>query len=250
MLRTREPGLVNPSAAVSYSAEVLKDEPAAYWRMDEGAGAGTFKDSSGNGRHMTENGTLTTGNDLHGGPFGAQSLDFDYAFNPGTEYLSLASATWMNQAKWTAELIFNCDGATSGDQLYPLMSRETGSGADRSWAIYKYNAGIRVYNDTGVWLDSGNIGVGSGTSHHLVCVFHTSAILHIYLDGVLQVADIDGVSTTTTVSAPLQIGSATAGIGGVSSYWTFDGEIADVAYYDYALGSNRILAHATAAGLV
>jgi hypothetical protein len=58
--RTGETHLDPKEAAVTYSHEVLRDLPAAYWRLGETAGA-QARDASPNGRHGTWSGAPALG---------------------------------------------------------------------------------------------------------------------------------------------------------------------------------------------
>ena len=245
--RTRKPGRINDFPGPAYASQVLADSPAGYWRMNESPGSATMADSSGNGRDMTRTGTLTQGSNLHAGPYGEVSLDFDRTVGPGTEYLEIASATWMNNTSWTVEAIIEPD--TVGADLQAVMSRETGTAStNRSWAVYTASEGVSVYNQTALWVSTGSLGMTANTVYHLCVVFPNASLAMVYLDGVFAGA-ATATATNTTVTAPLQIASATAAATAGASYWGFDGSISDAAYYDYALSSDRILAHATAAGL-
>ncbi len=235
------------------SAQILADNPDAYWRLDETAGA--VATNLGAGGAAID--ALYSGGVVQGAPAlysngGAVSADFDGV----DDRIRVPDSPLINTAvtaERTIELVFNADTVAGRQILY-----EEGAGVN----------GITIYIDNGSLYftaedDQGaqrfadlniNTSVVAGQVYHVALVFDgPNATFAGYLDGV-NVGTITGLATEGVFPSH----SGDIGIGGMngsvqwhdgessgSNGFNFDGRIADVAIYNRALSDSELLSHAS-----
>ena len=101
---------------MTYSAEVLADSPAGYWRLGEASGT-TLNDSSGN----SHSGTYTS---VTLGATGALAGDSDTAatFNGSSSHADVAYASWMGV---TTALSVEAWIKTTATGIHSLLDRDS-----------------------------------------------------------------------------------------------------------------------------
>lgn len=217
----------------SYSALVLEDAPALYWRMDEASGATTFINSVASGTYAgTVNGT----------PSGANAsgavLDGSYwDFNGSTDYISSSYEPYASGTSRTFEAWVNRDTSTTEDVIFgssnatnsPRLAFPSGTGT----MVFKPNGAT----GSGVTLTASGIG-STGSWKHIVLVFEDSTnTANLYLNSTL-------VATGTTADQfHATPGNFEVGRSATSPNSNFDGKIAEVAVYESALTGTEIFAH-------
>lgn len=207
---------------MTYASEVLADNPLLYWKLDETAGATTITDASPNGR----NGTVTSGwtfaqsSQVTGSSFGSTSNGSGRLTSPTIAF-----------------------GAA-------MVTLEAWAYIDTSQSYMLFSFGVNHLN---VYIDSGKIGINTGTGdnygcavlagvHHVVAVMpNASATTNavIYIDGIAQT--LSGTSGT----AP-SLTSTTFKMSG----WNGTGKLIpngyyvdEVAAYSGTLSAARVQAH-------
>ena len=157
----------SPNALADFSSAVLADDPLVYYRFEEGPGAVTLADSSGNG------------------------LDIDYSFPLGTTVLGEEAAVGKGAR-------FNGDGSlvspllldpSLGDfSLEVVVSAEPGAGdgvilANQDGALgpgrsnlVVNNVGVYTTFSGGVTTNSG-VAVATGEFDHIILTYDQSASL-------------------------------------------------------------------------
>lgn len=227
----------------AYSTEVLADSPLAYWRMGEGAGAGTMQDDSGNAR---------TGSYQGGGHvFGVTGLltgDPNTAinFNGSSSRADASNAAWMDVGTITVEAWVKPDVTPAA--LFAIAFRDEGNftaGNTRSFQFAIPATTGRPY--LSLWGSVGGVqttaqattGITAGVRAHVVGTYDGTNI-KMYVNGALE------ATTALTGSLPTGSGSIVIGRNSSASNSFFDGVLDEVAIYSGALSAARILAHYTA----
>lgn len=221
---------------MSYLSEVLADSPLGVWLLDEASGT-TAADSSGNGRHMSINGSVTLGAATVM-PTGTSSFDFA---GTGTTYLQAAAAAWMAVSSFTVTAWVRLDSTSS---YRAIMSRENTSGTNRQWSFYSTSGKLNVFTSS----DRLGTGTLSTSTVYFVAATYDSATstLKYYINGSLDatLTSITIPNNQTATPYDLVVGASHAGGGGYS--FLFDGRMGPVAYFGSVLSPTRLAAHYTA----
>lgn len=231
----------------SYKAEVLADEPVAYWPLNETAGT-TADDETDNALDGTYEGSPTLGEDnfSHGG--GRTSVLFD-----GTDdYVDLGNQAALKLDQFTVEAWFKSTAGAGGtvDFYYILYASETSgvalgltqgfggafhAGIDTTGTATDPEIGIRPIAQHEVTTEFGDE-FNDGEWHHVAFTYDGSRII-LYLDG--AAVDNMAVSGSVDYGDGFRIGDKP---DTASQHW--DGHVSDLAVYDKALSPGRIAAHA------
>jgi hypothetical protein len=221
------------SAANPYITTVLADTPALFAMLNESSGT-TFGDSSGNGRTLTKNGTITLGvstgmtNVATGVTFGGTTSDF----------ISRATESALNiTGDLTYEAWFKIS-ALPGAQWY-FMSKGF-DGTNSSYGFFVNSAGalnVNAFGVGGAGMVAGGA-VSTGSWHHVVFT-RSGANGVIYLDGVSTVTS-SGMSGPSATTTRFMVGAADLN-GTANSPIT--GSMAAIAVYNTALSGARVSAH-------
>jgi len=217
---------------MSYVSEVLADSPRAYWRL----GSDPTLDSSGNGFTLSTVGTVPAATGIVPSERTDGSRDFD---GTTSNFYSIAAVSipdsldYPGTAAFTLECWAQCD--FSDTDFVRLLSHES---ATDGWMLYaQTNDGYGMGRNASSVFDTTHTKQDNfiGGVYHVVGVFNGTQQI-VYLNGVAGTPNADTASIVD-FSATLRIGRSS--LGGD----TFDGRIDEVAVYDGALSSARILAH-------
>ena len=239
----------------NYPTTIIADHPLSYWRMNEGP-----DDAAGN------NGVIC--NDYLGGSAGVyMNTDLGHAgYSTNDPDAAASFGTFASQYCYAGN-IYAIDFATAGDAAFSIEAWVNGLGGQPQTGILCKGVGLQEQFclDTGgagdalrfYVRDAGGAGhVASGTNvldgnwHHVVGVCDTAhSLVALYVDGILSgSASITPHSGIESTPVPMAIGARQSGAG--SGYdWQFGGSIDEVAIYDTALSSDRVLSHYYAAGI-
>ena len=221
----------------AYSQRILADTPALYWRLGESAGTNA-DDETANNRDGTYNGgfTLAVAGAIAGDSNSAVDLqtngDVRSSYSPFVTSSTRSFEGWAKRdTSASAQALIGGIGAvppflrlapgTNNVNWYP----EAGAGSSANWAA--------VWPGDGVWV-------------HWVLVYNDST-----LSSTLY---INGVSAGTT-AAPNGYGVGSGAVTFNAGLWNggdwFDGQMDEVAVYEYGLTAAQVLAHynVSAAGL-
>jgi large repetitive protein len=222
---------------VSYSAEVLADSPALYWKLDETSGT-SATDSSGNSRTGTY-GTATSGGTSLLGDGSGHSVALTES---GSQHVTIASAAWMDVNSITVECLANLSSGTDGGNGDAIMSRYGGGGFN--WLLWRNTTGhwaVQIRNNSGTAYNvAAAASVTLNTTYHLAFTFDGSNVV-LYVNG----SNVGSTAVTGTV----QTGTEQLSVGWYSSSaaTTPGGKVDEAAVYSTALSSSRISAHYSAA---
>lgn len=230
---TASPGAPGaPSVDRSYSAAVLSDAPAAYWRMGESSGT-TMTDASKNGNNGTYAGTVTLGQP------GALAGDKGtaVAFDGRTASATVASSRTLQVNRITIELWINRTIET-GYGVYVAKNFAGGGGAGSSWFqllndSFSGRLAFRVTGDYDPVLVSSTVLV-LNTWYYVVATYD-GAVANLYINGKLD-ATLPAVVAPTQTDDPLYIGRRADG-------FFSHAVLQEVAIYPTALSADRIAAH-------
>jgi RHS repeat-associated protein len=236
-------GAQAPTTGVSdgYSSAVLADGPFGYWRLGETSGVRAV-DSSGHGLH---------GARRNGAPAGAagilsSSSDRGQLLDGTSQWVALpenvlTSATgsysveaWI-QTTDSAGYVYSARNAgTDG----PTIDLYVSGGVLH--ALEKDNNGFNPASVTGTQV------VNDGAPHYVVLTRTSSALLSLYVDGVL-VGTGSGCCTGPTNLSLQRIGTE-AKTNPTSATSLLAGTVDEVATYTFAISAAQILAHYQAGG--
>ncbi|HLJ96312.1 MAG TPA: LamG domain-containing protein [Gemmataceae bacterium] len=237
--------LAVPSLPVNadYSATVLADGPVGYWRLGDGASSATASDATGSGY----DGIYTRGIASAPGPCGATAAAFDgftawitVPVGNGTPPWPFNFANGFTVEAWVinagqdvnpphASLGRIASNGNPGNIGWGFGILDPGRGEGLRFTTY----GVKDYDSTMAIVPE------DSTWHHVAVVFDSTNAANFYLDGVLL----------ETIAGPGPVRSAGAfdleiGRNPVSSAQEFfNGNIGEVAIYNYELTSGQILAH-------
>jgi len=224
------------SVPKSYSALVLADAPAAYWRMDETTGT-TMADATTNGNNGHYDGIVLLGQPGPLAPDGSTAVGFDGA----TGGASVPSSTSL-QTNWvTIELWIN-KRAHSDYGFYVVKNVVSGGGSSSGWfeLLNSHNNGRLEFRVTG---DVDPVLVSTATLElnrwYYVAATYDGVVAKLYIDGKL-----DG--TLAAVVSPAQNGDPLYIARRADGFFS-NAQLAEVAIYPKALSAERIAAHWQAA---
>jgi RHS repeat-associated protein len=224
-----------PAAATtpSYSADVLADFPAAYWRLGDSIGAGNLADSSGNGHSMSYS-SVTLGRP--GGVYGDSNTAAGL-----TASSSSAHATWsFSPSSFSAQVWFR--SVTTPSTMRYLLSAY-GSHYDVELGVTSSGTAIAgVKTSAGMQTKSGQYLLTDGAWHQLVMTYDGST-LKLYVDGALDSSL--GVAGPVTWESPMTwaLGQP-AGCGSC----TITGDVDEASVFPSVLSSTDVSTqHAAAA---
>ena len=218
----------------TYRADVLSDNPSAYWRLGESSGTVAASELGATTNGAYENGVLL-------GQTGALTGDSNRAarFDGVDDIVSVPHSSALN--------------ATTGVTIEAWVKRSK-TGAWQNILAKPGNGGNAAQNYA-LWLNTTNQPValfGNGTTsvaayapaidtnwHHIVATYN-NATAQVYVDGVLKVSSSSNVQLTTNTQ-PLRIGRTSDNVR------IFGGTVDEVAVYPTVLSATRIQAHYTAA---
>lgn len=228
---------------MSYVSEVLADSPLAYWRLEEAAGS-SAADSSGNGKTGTYQGSL----DL--GQAGLITSGLSLHCHGSNAGVLIASAFSLPTA--TSPFTFEAWIKTTATGTRPIVSGRSNASANAN-LDFGVNSG-KLYvqprgdNNAGLITLQSPGNVNDGNTHHVVATRTTAKLWTLYIDGASVATQSDGLTSGCTSLDLAYIGKEARNI------LFMDGTIDEVAVYQSALSSARVLAHynagiATATGI-
>lgn len=231
---------VAPAPTDAYGAEVYKDDPSLYWRLEDAAGP-TAADASLSGNQALVSGGVTTG---VAGPMegaGGKAFTFD-----GSSGMAAASSPVANPSVYSTEAWFKT-ATTSGGKIIGFGNSNTGLSGSYDRHVYMRDDGRLTF---GTWTGAENtttsdLPYNDDNWHHVVAT-QSSAGMKLYVDGVL-------VGThSQTAAEPFtgywRIGGDRVWGGASSSY--FAGTIDEAAVYSKALTLEQVRAHYAHGGVV
>ncbi len=255
-------GIAPPTDA--YAVAVLADAPKAYWRLNETGNPSVANDYVGG--HNGIYNQVTNG--LPGFSPNDSEVSSGFGYNgitnasyvgestniPGIQPISFAvpqgsSAAFSVECWVNAPAGQNTDGAG-------VVSKGAGGGTEQ-WSLDAGNGGhyrffIRQANNAAPNANTGVTVAPDGLWHHLVAVCDEAhSNLFLYVDGLLQGTGtaLPGTGLQSGSSDPVSIGARlrNAADAGLFTDQLINSTMADVALYNYALSSNQVRAHFTAA---
>jgi hypothetical protein len=250
----------------NYAVHVLNDQPLAFWRLDETANASTANDYVG-GHNAAYNNVV---NEVPG--FSPENPDTATAF--GTN--GVVSDSVAVESDNSASGIPNIDFSTQGTNVHfsleawiaappgqkngaALLCKGYGNGGEQ-FCLDVFNNGyyrfyIRNANNTFVRSAQSTNAGPDGNWHHLAAVCDQAhGSLYLYVDGALNATGTtvpgEGIQGPLPSTGPVltSIGSGMTSPTDLYSYQLTNAVMDEVAIYNYALSSNQVAAHYSAAG--
>ena len=210
-----------------YAERVLADAPIGYWRLEEDLGT-VASDHSG----FARNGVFLLNPGL-GGEVGPR-LGEGIHLIPQTagDGMELAHAPWMNVSATTVELWVRPDAV-----VYPQDARLLFSKGN-AWGLQVGTDGHPAFMfPFGGPIVRAATPLTIGRAYHIVGTYDAQRMV-LYVDGALAGERPTGGAPLRTSGEALQVGRGLTG-----GRFDFDGTIDEVAFYDRALGPDRIRAH-------
>ncbi|MDE2099071.1 MAG: LamG domain-containing protein [Patescibacteria group bacterium] len=239
-LTTRPAGslLLTGEVIEGYRQLILRDRPAAYYRMDETSGTTAF-DSSGNGN----NGTITGGVTLNQ-PGALVDGDAAMAFDGSTGYVQIASSATPAGNAFTVEAIVRSTNQGTDltimcqEPVFEIALAGDGSAGRFSCALMTSNMNGKV-PPTWYWFGGGP-NLSDGAWHHVIAAYD-GAEVNLYADGVLVHTEPNYSGGLQLDGNPISIGCR--GLGTTGAQLFFPGTLDEVAIYPYALTPAQIQEH-------
>lgn len=220
-----------PAAPGSYDAQVLVDNPVAYWKLQEVSGT-SAADSGPNGLTGTYMGTPGTNYTL-GEPPIAAGLGTSVLFNQtvyGYVNIPHNSLFDLSSGSYSMELWINIV-VTSGNGE-PLAKYGSGD----AYRFVFLGTSLYMFINGSAALISSSV-FSPGTVYHLVYVSDTAGgNSYLYVNGVLDTT-VSGNTSPSANGSDLTIGVAGGPVAAANDY------ISNVALYNTALSSARVAAH-------
>ena len=243
------------SAAPTYSSEVLKDNPACYYRFkDDNSKKGSVAHNASKAKNPAPDGVYSGAVKLSAGPSVDAGNSASFA---GAGTIEIPRSAVLDIDEVSVEFWFR--SIQSFDQPYwpasaTLVSKATAGPGSSDWTILggsltkdrnegRILVGVGPKGGGDVVLASGT-GLNDGRFHHLVWTRTAAGKNALYVDGV-TVATAQDSGGKITNARPIHIGGETLEPGGTF----FKGEIAALAIYTDALTEERVQSH-YAAGCV
>lgn len=243
-----------------YHWEVTQDAPVAWWRLGNPAVVTSSGDQVGTR-------TLEFVDNPRGGQVlvtgeSSDSTLFDHPEEGSGNVAEAAHTTPIPSYPFTIEAVFRSakqtddlsrtllfiGGNNSGgnaQRWVEVFIRETGIGDPGGLSVFLTDDGGATSSQaTGFPLSLGR--VDTKRIHHVAIVVESSTELTIFVDGA------DETDSDSTKSVSLPTGTVQVALGNVGDNYPtagefgLDGELCDVAIYDYVLSSDRIAAHSDA----
>lgn len=219
----------------SYSALVLADSPALYWRMNEASGATTFINSVASGTYAgtkvgTPSGVSASGAVLDGAywNFNGSSDHITSSYTPYASGASITFEAWVNRdTNNTEDVIFGSSSSTNSPRL------SFASGAAQT-VTFKPNGA----SGTGVTFTASGV-ASTNTWNHIALTFDNSTNdVKFYLNG--ETPDSTKSTSDDFNASP---GNFEVARSATSPNSHFYGKIAEVAVYQKVLTATQIANH-------
>jgi len=237
--------------ASAYVGTVLADHPVAYYRLDETSGSVAHDYAGGHdGAYydaiLDQPGFVPSQIDPDPAA-GFSGATGSYVGNIAADNsVSFAGTTNFTIEAWTKGVANQINGAAivakgAGDvgNVYPQEQFALRVNV----ADYSFLVRSPAQSTANGYEAVGTTGP-DGSWHHLVGVWDGSAV-NLYVDGALQTT-VGGPSTVRASTVPISIGAERS--GNAPSYdLAYNGDIDEVAIYNYALTANQVQAHYAAA---
>ncbi len=213
----------------TYKAVILRDQPALYWTLDQTTGA---TDQTSNGRNGTAGGSVSIGG------FASSPLTDGNGctdFNPGsTDHIKSTYAPFVNGTTLSVTGWANRDASADEDVLFasnvdypnsPILRLEAASTTAAFFAQTTPIQWVSAWPGNTQWV-------------HWGLIFNESSNeTSLYING----AWISNVNQTEAYTTPGNFQLAAYGPTGGGQSW--DGKMAHVAVFEYALHANQIQRH-------
>ncbi|RZI92013.1 MAG: PKD domain-containing protein, partial [Microbacterium sp.] len=225
---------VTDTPASAYATQVIKDEPAIYWRYGTSAlaadWAGSYDSRLGTGV------TSVTDSPIAGETGSAR-------FNGTTNGSAGTSTTIPASREYSFELWFKSNGA--GGKLLGYGNARTGNSSSYDRHVYLSNSGQLIYGNYPGSVQTVSTPSGRSYSdnkwHHVVAGQGPSGMV-LYVDG--QLAASNGVSTAQDYLGYWRVGGdALGGWPSAPSNVYFNGQIDEVAIYSSVLSAQQVAQH-------
>lgn len=234
-------GIHQDVCGASYKDTVLADQPLAYYRLEEAAGAGTLEDSSATAAYAgtynyTEDGLYPTlelpGIEVNSGYFKSKNGSGSSAEVPYAAELNPAAN--FSAEVWVRALSFG------EDSRCPFGSFGGWDGGAPGWFFYQLGTTgdsspwVLVMKGGGIWLQAPT-SIVKNEWFYLAMTFDGSN-LKFYVNATL-VASSTVTDYAPNPDRPLTIGGSKAGD------WGFDGNVDEAAFYGTVLSPEQIAQH-------
>ncbi len=239
------------ATADPYSTAILADHPIAFWELNETSGtvandsAGTFSGFYTNALIDQPGYTLGSDPTNLSVAFGSAAGQFSDSYVGG---LALDFATSGNGV-FSAEAWVNGGSQVSGAGI---VGKGTGGSHEEFYLDCGATAGafrFFIRNAAGTAFTANSTIVPDGLWHHLVGVCdEVNSTIRLYVDGLQQAVTTVSGGIHNSTNLYMTIGARQSAATG-SYDFQFNGNISDVAIYNYALTAGQVQSHYFTAGI-
>ena len=233
-------------ASADYRTEVQRDNPTAWWPLNEASGTTAFDIAGGPGQ-AAANATYGSGIVLGGSsPVpGGGSATFGAS---STSFANIATTTpaKLQQGSFSIEAWFKSADTTHGGPIYDTYwgSQLLLTGGHLQLVVDKSATAHFTQSTTATSFED-------ASWHHVLVSYNGSNTVRINVDGVLVASTriLGTYGTPFYTHGPTYPGAAEIGDDPSTVNGQFHGQLADVAYYNQELGTDRAAAHYAAANV-
>lgn len=233
-----------------YDLVIVADGPVGWWRLSDDTPKSTvLADASGNGHTGRWVGLPSSTEGLLRASSNS-AVRFDGENDIGVVEASNLSTGPLSVECWFRSSKYGLNSATLVTQAQIVVG---GFSPEPAWHLILDNntgfAKFRVQSSGSNYNCENSVDLTDGEPHHLVGVFGSDRIVRLYVDGV-AVTPVSSVAPTLVIngSGKIRIGAPAMikGEGASVGFKNFEGDMGEVALYDYALTPTQVLAHYTA----
>ena len=233
-----------------YDLVIVADGPVGWWRLSDDTPKSTvLADASGNGHTGRWVGLPSSTEGLLRASSNS-AVRFDGENDIGVVEATNLSTGPLSVECWFRSSKYGLNSATLVTQAQIVVG---GFSPEPAWHLILDNntgfAKFRVQSSGSNYNCENSVDLTDGEPHHLVGVFGSDRIVRLYVDGV-AVTPVSSVAPTLVIngSGKIRIGAPAMikGEGASVGFKNFEGDMGEVALYDYALTPTQVLAHYTA----
>ena len=230
-----------------YDPVIEADAPVGWWRLSDNPARSTvLVDSSGNGNDGFWVGLPDTTTGLLPASSN-KAIKFDGEGDIGVVEGANLTTGPLSVECWIRTAKYGTNVATLVTQAQIVVG---GFSPEPAWHLMLNNdtgyAKFRVHSDGSSYNSEKSVDLSDGEPHHVVGTFGSDRIVRIYIDGVVA-SSVSSVAPTLTIngSGKIRIGAPAMvkGEGASVGFVDYEGDMGEVAMYDYALSAAEVLAH-------
>jgi concanavalin A-like lectin/glucanase superfamily protein len=219
------------SVTANFSALTLAGAPAAYWKLDEGSGATSFADASGNGN----NGACGSSCPTMGVP---GKLGTAASFNGINSQITVPDSPALRLNQFTIALwVYPTQVKTN---FQPLVVKEDSFGNNRNYGLFIVPNTMQIRyavwgSDCVTRFAASSVGQLTLNAWNHLAFTYDGTVEKLYLNGALDSSNAASAASLCQAAVPVKLGMET------SAFLPFNGTLDEVGLYTQALSAAGVL---------